>query len=362
MTKDKTKKKTAVSFFGRISYLDKVFFIKHLSLMIKSGLPLRESLIIIQEQTKKRKFKKVLGDIIENIDRGRSLSYSLARYPNIFGSFYINMIKVGEDSGTLEENLNYLVAQLEKNYALRQKMIAAMIYPAIILMAIIIIGSLITYFILPKITDIFKVFKIEIPLATRILIYFTQIITNYGFFILVGVVFLFLILSLISRIKAVKTLFYKLTLNLPILGSMVRNINLVYFTRSLGILLKSGVPLINALDITKTTLSNIIYQKKIEELIEKVKEGKPISDFLKEERAVFPSVFSRMIGVGEKTGSLEETLIYLGNFHESELDRSLKTFTTIFEPFLLLFVGLVIGFVALAIISPIYEVTRGLSP
>lgn len=362
MTKNKTKKKTAISFFGRISYLDKVFFIKHLSLMIKSGLPLRESLVILQEQTRKRKFKNVLGDIIENIERGRSLSYSLALYPNIFGSFYINMIKVGEDSGTLEESLNYLVVQLEKNYELRQKMIAAMIYPAIILTAIIVIGSLITYFILPKITGIFKVFKIEIPLATRILIYFTQIITDYGFFILVGVVFLFLILSLISRIKAVKTLFSKLTLSFPILGSMVRDMNLVYFTRSLGILLKSGVPLISALDITKTTLSNIVYQKKIEELTEKVKEGKPISSFLKKERAVFPSVFSRMIEIGEKTGSLEETLIYLGDFYESELDRALKTFTTIFEPFLLLVVGLVIGFVSLAIISPIYEVTRGLSP
>lgn len=362
MAKDKTKKKKVASFFGRISYLDKVFFIKHLSLMIKSGLPLRESLVILQEQTKKRKFKNVLGDIIKNIERGRSLSYSLACYPNIFGGFYINMIKVGEDSGTLEESLNYLVVQLEKNYELRQKMIAAMIYPAIILTAIIVIGSLITYFILPKITGIFKVFKIEIPLATRILIYFTQIVTDYGFFILVGVVFLFLTLSLISRIKAVKTLFYKLALNFPILGSMVRDMNLVYFTRSLGILLKSGVPLMNALDITKTTLSNIVYQKKIEELIEKVKEGKPISSFLKEERAIFPSVFSRMIEIGEKTGSLEETLIYLGDFYESELDRALKTFTTIFEPFLLLVVGLVIGFVSLAIISPIYEVTRGLSP
>jgi len=362
MTKNKTGERKIFSFFERISYLDKIFFIKHLSLMIKSGLPLRESLVILQEQTKKIKFKNVLGGIIENIERGRSLSYSLACYPNIFGGFYINMIKVGEDSGTLEESLNYLVAQLEKNYALRQKMIAAMIYPAIILTAIIVIGSLITYFILPKITGIFEVFKIEIPLATRILIYFTQIVTDYGFFILVGVVFLFLILSLISRIKAVKTLFYKLTLNFPILGSMVRDMNLVYFTRSLGILLKSGVPLISALDITKTTLSNIIYQKKIEELTEKVKEGKPISSFLKEERSVFPSVFSRMIEIGEKTGSLEETLIYLGDFYESELDRSLKTFTTIFEPFLLLAVGLVIGFVSLAIISPIYEVTRGLSP
>jgi len=118
--------------------------------------------------------------------------------------------------------------------------------------------------------------------------------------------------------------------------------------------------LISALDITKATLSNVIYKKNLEELMERVKQGKPLSDFLQERESLFPSVLSRMIGVGEKTGSLEETLMYLGNFHESELDRSLKTFTTVFEPFLLLVVGLVIGFVALAIISPIYEVTRGL--
>lgn len=360
MVKDKIKKKTAVSFFGRISHLDKVFFIKHLSLMIKSGLPLRESLIIMKEQTKKRKFKNVLDDIIENINRGRSLSYSLACHPKVFDSFYVNMIKVGEDSGTLEESLNHLVGQLEKNYELRQKTLAAMIYPAIILIAIIVVGFFMTYFILPKITDVFKVFKIKIPLATRILIYFSQIISNYGLLILGAIALLVFTLSLISRLKPVKTLFHKISLNIPILGRMIKNMNLVYFTRSLGILLKSGVPLISALDITKATLSNVIYKKNLEELMERVKQGKPLSDFLQEKESLFPSVLSRMIGVGEKTGSLEETLMYLGNFHESELDRSLKTFTTIFEPFLLLVVGLVIGFVALAIISPIYEVTRGL--
>ena len=360
--KIKTGEKKALSFFGRISDLDKVFFIKHLSLMLKSGLPLRESLVIIKEEAKKRKFKEVLDDIISNIDRGRSLSYSLACHPKIFNNFYINMIKIGEDSGTLEENLNHLITQLEKNYELKQKTIAAMIYPGIILFAVITIGSFITYFILPKITIVFKVFKIELPLATRILIYFSEVVSNYGLFILAIIIFSFLILSLIYRIKAVKTLVHRVMLNLPILGPMTRNINLIYFTWSLGILLRSGVPLMSALDITRNTLSNITYQKQLKEMMEKVKEGKPISSFLKEKKHIFPLVLSRMIGVGEKTGSLEETLMYLGNFYESELDRSLKTFSTVFEPFLLLVVGIVIGFVAVAIISPIYEVTRGLHP
>jgi type IV pilus assembly protein PilC len=272
------------------------------------------------------------------------------------------MIKVGEDSGTLEESLNYLVVQLEKNYELRQKMIAAMIYPSIILIAIIIVSSFVVSFILPKITDIFKDFKFELPFTTKILIYSAEVISNYGLFILGGIVFLFLILSLISKIKAVKALFHWISLRLPIFGKMIQNMNLVYFTRSLGILLKSGVPLISALDITKTILSNVIYQKQLEELAERVKEGRSLSDFLEGKEHLFPSVLYRMIEVGEKTGSLEETLIYLGNFYESELDRFLKTFTTIFEPLLLLFVGVVVGFVALAILPPLYEVTRSLSP
>jgi len=291
-----------IPFFEGIPFLDKVLFAQHLALMIKVGLPLGESIATIREQTRSRKFKKILDEIIRSINSGHSLADSLARHPQVFNTLYVNIIKVGEESGTLEENLERLSLQLEKSYQLRNKVKAAMVYPSIILISIIVLSAGIIFFVLPKIIPIFKAFDIPLPLATSVLIWFTENIQNYGLFILIGIVALVVILNLLSRVKPVKFLIHKF----------------------------------------------------------EIKRGKSISDYLKKKEKIFPSMVSRMVGVGEKTGNLEETLIYVGNFYEGELDRSTKSLSTILEPILLLIIGLVVGFIALAIITPIYEITRGL--
>lgn len=347
-------------FINRVSFLDKVLFAKNLALMIKAGLPLRESIATIQEQSKSKTFKKILDDILRNIDNGQPLAASLSRHPQVFDNLYINMIKVGEESGTLEENLGHLTLQLEKSHELRSKVKAAMVYPSFILTAVIALGAALTFFVLPQITPIFKTFDIQLPFATRILIAFTEIIQNYGLFILIGVIVLAVILFLISRIRLVKFLIHKITLKLPIAGAISRNVNIAHFSRTLGVLLKSGVPIVSALDITQTTLGNLVYQKELVEVAGEVQRGKPISDYLRKKETIFPLMVSRMVGVGEKTGNLEETLLYLSNFYEAEVDRSIKSLSTILEPILLLIIGAVVGFVALAIITPIYEITRGL--
>ncbi|KPJ71355.1 hypothetical protein AMJ50_02595 [Parcubacteria bacterium DG_74_3] len=349
-----------IPFFEGIPFLDKVLFAQHLALMIKVGLPLGESIATIREQTRSRKFKKILDEIIRSINSGHSLADSLARHPQVFNTLYVNIIKVGEESGTLEENLERLSLQLEKSYQLRNKVKAAMVYPSIILISIIVLSAGIIFFVLPKIIPIFKAFDIPLPLATRVLIWFTENIQNYGLFILIGIVALVVILNLLSRVKPVKFLIHKFTLKLPIIGSMTKDINLAHFSRTLGVLLKSGVPVVSALNITQTTLGNLLYQRELEGVAEEIKRGKSISDYLKKKEKIFPSMVSRMVGVGEKTGNLEETLIYVGNFYEGELDRSTKSLSTILEPILLLIIGLVVGFIALAIITPIYEITRGL--
>ena len=345
---------------NRISFLDKILFAKHSALMIKAGLPLRDSVVTIQEQSKSKKFKKVLDDVIKSIDNGQTLAASLSRHPRVFGPLYINMIRVGEESGTLEGNLRHLALQLEKSHELREKVKAAMLYPLIVLTAVIVLSAALVFFVLPKILPIFKTFDIELPLATRVLIRFTEITQNYGLFIFIGSIALVVILFLVSRIRKVKFLIHKITLKLPIIGSISQKLNISHFSRTLGVLLESGVPVVSALDITQATLRNLVYQKELEEIAEQVKKGKSISDYLTKRETVFPLMVSRMVGVGERTGSLEEALLYLGNFYEGEVDRSTKSLSTILEPILLLIVGAAVGFIALAIITPIYEITRGL--
>jgi len=347
-------------FFNRVPFSEKVLFAKNLALMIKAGFPLRESVATIQEQSKSKNFKKILDDVIKSIDNGQPLAVSLSRHAGVFGNLYINMIRVGEESGTLEENLRRLTLQLEKSQALKRKVQAAMLYPSIILGMVIVLSIGLIYFVLPKIIPVFKSLNVKLPLATRILIKLSEFTQNYSLFILIGIVGLVITLFLLSRFHSVKFQIHKFILKIPITGTISRNINISYFTRTLGTLLKSGIPLINALDVTRTTLGNLVYQKELEEISTEVQKGKSITNYLKKREKVFPLMVSRIIGVGEKTGNLEETLLYLGDFYETEIDRSVKILSTILEPILLIIIGLVVGFIALSIITPIYEITRGL--
>lgn len=346
--------------FNRVSSLDKILFAKDLSLMVRAGLPIREAIAAVKEQSESAYFRKVLDEIIKNVENGQPLSYSLAQYPKIFDGLYVNMIKVGEESGCLEENLNYLVTQIEKNQALQGKVKAAMTYPAFILGAVVILGIALIRFILPEIIPVFSSLKIELPVTTKILIAVTDFLEHYGLQFVVGIVIFIFAAGAAARLRPVKFFIHKTSLKVPIFGAIFRNVSLSYFSRTLGLLLKSGMPILSALTIVQKTSSNLVFQKEMEELVAEVKKGKALSDHLKDRKGMFPKMVSRIIGVGEKTGRLEETLLYLGDFYDVEVDRATKQLSSIIEPVLLILIGLSVGVIALGIISPIYEITRGL--
>lgn len=354
------KEKINFSFGGRISLLDKTLFARHLSLMIKGGVPLRIALSTLREQTDNYRFQKIINDVIAGIDNGQPLADTLGRHPRVFDNFYINMIRIGEESGSLQENLDHLASHLERIYELNNKVKGAMIYPAIILTAVLVMSVGITLFVLPKIMPLFRVFDITLPLATRILIGAMELLQNYGWYFLGGLVVFFLAFRFLSRLEKVKLFLHRVILKLPVIGSLNRNINLAYFSQNLGTLLKSGVPVVNALDITRSTIGNMVYKKELGNLIEEVRKGRPISGYLEESKFLFPVMISQMIAVGERTGNLEETLLYMSDFYGEEVIKATDNLSTVLEPALMIFIGLAVGFVALAIISPIYELTRGL--
>lgn len=357
----KQKKKKFSSFFGRVSFLDKFLFVKHLGMMIKAGLPLREAISEIKEQTNSRKFKKVLDDVISRLNNGESLAGSLANHPAVFDELFVNLIKAGEASGTLEENLKHLVSQLEKNHNLKKKVKAALLYPALILSSTFVLVGILSIYILPKLIPLFESFEIDLPLPTRILIWMIKLFQNYGSGILIQIVILILIFIFLSRFPAIKKINHRIILKLPVIGKLNRNVNLAYFSRTLGTLIGSGISIIEALNITANTLSNVIYREQLKKLIAKIQHGEEISSCLKTKPKLFPSVFCRMINIGEKTGKLDESLLYLAKFYEKEVSDTARNLSTILEPLLLVIIGLVIGFIAVSIIMPIYEITHGLS-
>lgn len=349
-----------IPFIDRVSHLDKLLFAKHLSTMIKAGLSLREGVATIQEQISSKKFKKVLDDVIKQLDNGQSLADSLARHPRVFSELFINMVKIGEASGTLEENLGHLALQLEKSYDLRRKVKAAMIYPVLVLVSTFGLGGALALFVLPKLVPLFKSFDIKLPMSTRILLWITETFQNYGFYVILFLCFLVGVLVFLSRLGSVKSNSHKLILKVPVVGKVVRDVNLARFSRTLGTLLKSGISIVEALNITAGTLGNMSYQVQTKAMALKVQRGQEIAAYLKDRPKLFPPTLSHMISVGEKTGNLEDSLLYLAEFYEKEVDSATKNLSVILEPMLLIFIGIIVAFIAVSIITPIYQLTRGL--
>lgn len=344
--------------FNKFSFLDKLFFTKHLSVMLKSGIPLTEALATLQDQAKASAFKKVLSSALADVEQGKSLEEALSKYPQAFDSLYLSLIKIGERTGNLEKNLVHLSQQLEKEYQFRKKLQSAMLYPLIVLTATACLGGGIALFILPKLVEFFESLDVDLPLTTRILLVIAQIMKSYGILIVVGfLVFLFLG-SLVVQSRPIRPHWHRFLLHLPVIGSFLKSSQLALTCRNLGIMLETGLPIAEALEIASQAAGNEVFKADIQKVRQAVEKGKKIEDALTKGKFFeFPSLVIKMIGVGERTGHLEENLLYLGDFFEEEVDSMAKNFADTLEPVLLLGIGLVVAFVALAIISPIYELT-----
>ncbi len=352
----KTKKRQFNINIGRISLIDKALFTKHLAVMLGAGLTINEALDVTADEAV-GKFKIVLEDMKEQVIAGKSLADTMQAHAKVFSELYISIVRVGEKSGTLVESLNQLAVQLEKEHQLRNTITQAMLYPIIVLIAIILVGGGISIFVLPKLQSMFDVFQGELPLATKILLWIVDVLINYGIYIFFGSIILIIFLIWFLRLKSIKPYWHALLLKIPIIKPIIKNINLARFNRGLGTLLKSGLPITESLHIVANTMDNEVYKKSINEVLAGIKEGNSMNSLMRPMDKVFPKITSRMIDVGEKSGKLEEVLIFLAKFYESEVDKSSKNLSTTLEPVLLIIIGLIVGFVVIAIITPIYQLT-----
>ncbi len=347
-----------VQVFSTISFQDKLLFTKHLSLMIRSGIPIAEAVHDLARQTKSAAFKKVLMGVEAKINNGESFNKALSKYPKVFSPIYINLISIGEQSGTLEKNLEYLAIQLKKDYDFQKKIQAASLYPGIILSTALIVGMGVSIFILPKLVDLFSTLDVDLPITTKILLFFAQTMKSYGILIGIGIILFIMLSRFVTSLPLIKPHWQKLLLSLPFFGKFLQDMQVAALCRNLGIMLQSGLPITTALTSVKESTTNLVYKKYLASIFSSVEKGDQIgSQFEKHPFPYIPSLVARMIEVGEKTGKLDETLIYLGDFYEEEVDNSAENFSTVLEPVLLIMIGLFVAFIALAIISPIYQLT-----
>ncbi len=346
--------------FLRVPLQEKILFSKNMALALRSGVSLVNSLKLMQKQAKSKSMKKILMSLMDDANRGVFLSASLEKFKSVFGDLFINVIRVAETSGTLPENLLYLGDELHKKDQLRKKVKGALVYPIIILVATIVIAITMVVFVFPKILPLFQSAKIELPLTTRILIAVSTATTDYGVWMLIGAILLIVGIRFFLKVPPVRFVYNKVLFFLPIFGGSIVNYNMATFTRTFGLLLKSGVKITEAIDITGTTLSNPVYQRAFKESAEGVRRGEFLSKSLAEDPRIFPTLMVNMIEVGENTGNLTENLAYLADYYESEVDDFVKNLSSILEPVLLLFMGGIVGFIALSFITPIYQVTRAI--
>ncbi len=345
-----------------VSVVEKVLFVKHLGTMIKSGIALSEALDVIAEQTASNRFRRIVEKLSDKVKSGQSLSASLATYPNVFDPFITNIIEIGESSGTLEENLDYLAHALEDRLDLRRNIKTAAFYPSIVLMATFALGLILAYFVLPRISRLFKSMNFQLPLPTKILIFAAEAMDKYGIFIVFGVIGFFILMIFVLRLKISAPFWHYFLIKAPLISPIVINYNLVIATRTLGVLLKSGVTIDQAIVITVNTTTNFYYRQVLNKSLTQVQKGNKFSDALvdldqSKRKSLFPILVVKMISVGERSGRLDESLLYLADYYQKEVDNQTKNLTTVLEPLLLIFVGLVVGFIAISIIMPIYQVT-----
>jgi len=352
------KSRTAgITLFTRISPIEVSILIRQISTLLNAGIPLVEALSAVIDQIDNKGLERILSQVRESVREGRSFADSLSPHTRAFSPLMVNMIRSGESSGSLEIVLLRLADFLEQQVMTKRKIQSALIYPAVIVsIAFCILLFLMTY-VVPSVTKIFSDMKQTLPIPTAVLIAISSFIRSYWW------LFLLLFAAAFTGIKAyIKTEegrihFDQFKLKMPIFGSLYRKIAISRFSRTLGTLLKNGVPLLNSLDIVKNVVGNKLLERTIEEARTHIGEGSSIHEPLRRS-GVFPPILIHMINVGEKSGTLEEMLNKVADITDNEIDTTVNTLTSLLEPFMIVGLALVVGFIVISILLPIFEINQ----
>ncbi len=346
-----------IQLFGRVSLKEVMLFSRQLAIMFKAQVSLVESLEAIGTQTRSQTFRETIYRIVAEVEGGTAFSLALSRYPRMFSSFYISMVKRGEALGTLSEVLLYLADYLEREYELKSKLRSAMIYPVLVVFVAIAVVLLLLLVVVPNIAPILKESGVELPAATKFSLALSDFVRT-RWWLIPGVVLAvaFGFFRLITTSQGKKFL-GDAFLKTPLLSTFLKTVYLSRFGENLATLIAGGVPLVQALDITREIVGNQQYQRIIVEAKEEVEGGTAISAVLKKYPSEFPPIFTQMVAVGEKSGNLEGTLQSIVEFYRKEVERSVEAFLAIIEPLMIIILGVFVGGLMVSILLPLYQVT-----
>ena len=360
---DESTGKAKISFLDRFSTIplsEKMMFARNLAVMISSGLPLSRAVKNITSQTQNKRFIKVLQDVQDSLQAGNTFADALALYPSIFDELFVNMVRVGETTGNLEDVLNILAGQLEKEHEIISKVKGAMTYPAVIICAMIGIGIIMMIFVVPQITGVFKDLNATLPPTTQFIMATSDFMKYHYIIMLVGMVTLLIGLRILATTSVGKKFFGFVAISTPVVRTIIIKMNCARFARIYSSLLKSGVPVVEALKILSRTLTNFYYKRALESAAENIQKGVNLSKLFYAEKKIFPVLVPQMIEVGEETGKTEMVLLKLAEFYEADVDQRTKNMSSIIEPVLMIIIGSAVGFFAISILQPMYSVLQNI--
>lgn len=336
-----------------------VIFSRQMAVMIEAKVPLIAALKGIIEQTDNPYFAGVLSEVLADIDEGKSLSDSLRKHPEVFSELYVNMVQSGEVSGNLQQSLEALADNIEKNYILTQKIKGVLYYPSFILTAFFVVAFLMVTFVIPKLTEMLEETNAKLPITTRILIVVGDFMQHYWWAVLLMIFAAVAGLIYYIRTEDGKKEFDVIKLKIPLVGKVLKYVYLARFAENLSTLVRSGIPIVSSLQITGRVVGNIVFENDIAETAEKVKTGGTMSESMVKKKE-FPSIMTQMIKVGEDTGKLDVTLDTMAKFYTREADQIVSNLSSIIEPVLIVILGVGVGTLVFSIIIPIYNIAQGI--
>jgi len=350
----------SLRFLNRVKARDKVIFARQLAVMISANLPVVSALGILVKQTENVYFKEVISEVADEVNGGVKLSQALSRHPDIFSNFFISMIRTGETSGKLDEVLEYLADQQEKDYDLINKVKGAMTYPAFIVSGLFAVGIIMMIFVVPKLTGMLIESGTELPVTTKGLIFISNLFKDFWYLLIVAFVAIAIAFVFVRRNKAAAKYWSYIKLRIPVFGALFKKIYVVRFMRSLATLLEGGVLLVDGLKIVAEVVSDATYKEIILETAKEVEGGNSIATVLSK-RSEIPIMIPQMLAIGEQTGSLNTILVKVADFFTREIDNMIANLTTLLEPIIMIVMGGAVGLMVASIILPMYNLANSFS-
>lgn len=352
-----------ISFGGLFNHIKadtKINFARNLGSMLEAGLALSRALSVLERQSSNKTFKDIIKDLIAEISKGVTFAGALGKYPKAFSPLFISMVHAGEQSGTLAQSLKVVATQMESSYGLERRIRGALMYPAVILFAMVLIGVLMFIFVIPTLLKTFTDLHVQLPFTTQIIVYASNLVQHQGVWVFLVFVVIVTIISMWSKRPSGKNFIHAAILKIPAIGTLVQEVNAARTARTLSSLLGSGVDVVESMSITADVVQNVHFKAVLQKAKEAIKKGELMSKVFSEQGKLYPVFFAEMMSVGEETGKTGEMLLGVAHYYEEDVDQKTKNMSTIIEPFLMLLIGGAVGFFAIAMISPMYSLVNAI--